>query len=137
MVEYTLILNSDQAKEIGYAVEILMRMKINQPEEISRAVLEGIYDKIGFEEYLRRRNEADEHLKRAFAAMFPDLSEIRKDNEWYKLYNLYQVIRYAVHQAENPESKGVDSYPPIQFTDDEPLPECKWKKVKDNEKQNN
>lgn len=130
-IEYKLTMNSEQAKEVRYAVELLMRMKINQPEEISRAVLEGIFDRIGFEEYLRRRDEADEHLKRAFAAMFPDLSEIRKDNEWYRLYNLYQVIRYAVHQAENPESKGVDSYPPMQFTDDEPMPKCEWNEKKE------
>ena len=127
MIEYVLTLNSDQAKETLKAVELLMRLKINQPEEISRTVLDGMYERIGCDEFCKRRDEANEYLHKAFEAIFPHWSEVQKDEEWYRLYNLYQVIRYQIHLAEHPNSTGVDSYPPTQFTD-EPIPECTWRK---------
>lgn len=130
MTEYTLKMNSIQARETLNAVELLMRLKINQPEEISRAVLDGMFERIGCDEFCRRRDRANEHLRAAFQEIFPTWDEVKKDEQWYRLYNLYQSIRYAIHQAEHPNSTGVDSYPPIQFTD-EPIPECEWKVVED------
>ena len=65
MIEYTLTLNSAQARETLKAVELLMRMKINQPEEISRGVLDGMYEEIGCDEYCRRRDIANGYLKQA------------------------------------------------------------------------
>ena len=128
-IEYTLTMNSRQAKECLKAVELLMRMKINQPEEISRAVLDGMYERIGIDEYIRRKNGANEYLRAAFAAIFPTWDEVQKDDEWYVLYNIYQAIRYQIHLAEHPGSTGVDSYPPMQFTD-EPIPKCEYRKMK-------
>jgi len=127
MFEYTLTLNSAQAREVLKAVELLMRLKIDQPEEISRAVLDGIYGMIGCDEFCKRRDVANGYLRMAFNAIFPYREQIVKDDEWYRLYNLYQAIRYQIHLAENPEGKGVDSYPPIQITD-EPIPKCEWRK---------
>lgn len=128
MIEYTLKLNSDQAKETLKAVELLMRLKINQPHEISRAILDGIYERIGIDEYLKRKDKANEYLDEAFAAIFPTWDEVKKDEEWYRLYNIYQAIRYQIHLAEYPNSTGVDSYPPMCLTD-EPIPECTWKET--------
>ena len=132
MIEYTLTMNSEQAKECLKAVELLMRLKINQPEEITRAVMpenyweDGKVDNQKFDYFINRRDEANECLKLAFARIFPIWESVKKDAEWYRLYNIYQVIRYAIHEAEHPQTTGVDSYPPTQFTADEPLPGCSW-----------
>lgn len=126
-VEYTLHLNSEQAVTLLKAVEVLMRMKIDQCEEISRAVLDGMYERLGCYEYCRRRDAANAHLTSAFAEIFPTWNDVKKDAEWYRLYNLYQSVRYARHEAEYPNGTGVDSYPPMQMTD-EPIPKCEWKK---------
>lgn len=118
-VEYLLHMNSDQAREVLKAVELLMRLKINQPENLPYNLLD-LADK----SYCDKRDEAEPLLRSAFNIMFRDKkSGDWKDSEWYRLYNMYQVLRKALHDVENPSSIGVDSYPPIQFTD-EPLPVC-------------
>ena len=132
MIEYTLTLNSQQAKETLKAVELLMRLKINQPKEVSRNVMADNYwdstkvDKEKFNDYLNRRDKADYYIELGFQNIFPNWESVKKDDEWYRLYNIYQALRYQIHLAENPHSKGVDSFPPSQFTD-EPIPECKWR----------
>ena len=125
-LEYTLTLNSDQAHETLKAVELLMRLKINQPEELSRALLEPMYERIGCYEFCQRRDEANRFLQFAFLKIYPTMNDWMKDDEWYRLYNLYQSLRYAIHNAEHPQSTGVDSYPPTRFTD-EPIPKCEWR----------
>ena len=133
MIEYILTMNSDQAKTCLKAVELLMRLKINQPKEISKAILDEIFEQIGCDEFCRRRDAANEYLEQAFSVIFPNWNEVKKDDEWYRLYNLYQTIRYQIHLAEYPNSIGVDSYPPIQFTD-EPMPKCEFRKDDTNER---
>jgi hypothetical protein len=133
MVEYTITMNEDLCHETLKAVELLMRLKINQPEEIARAVMQDSYywvdghvDNDKFNDFIKRRNEADVYTRKAFEYIFPNRISL-KDEEWYRLYNIYQVLRKGIHDAEHPESKGVDSYSPIRFTE-EPLPDLKWKK---------
>lgn len=125
MVEYTLKLNSQQANYLLKAVELLMRLKINQPKEISRDVLDGMYNRLGIDEYLRRKNLANEYLEKAFAVIFPSYDEVQKDEEWHVLYNIYQAVRYQRHLAEFPNSNGVDSYPPMDLSG-HGIPECTW-----------
>ena len=122
-VEYTLTMTNDQARETLKAVELLMRLKIGQYEEIPFALLD-----LGDNEFCDRRDTAKPFLQAAFGAMSPNRlgSGWKKDNEWYRLYNLYQSLRFAIHNAEHPDSTGVDSYPPTQFTE-EPLPQCEWR----------
>ena len=128
MPEYTLTLTSAQARTMLKAVELLMRLKINQPEEISRAIMDGeFYEHIGCDEFCKRRDIADKHIHEGFKAIFPLWAEVQKDSEWYRLYNLFQSVRYAIHEAEHPDTIGVDSRPPMQFTD-EPIPKCEWRK---------
>lgn len=118
-VDYTLYLNSDQAHETLKAVELLMRLKLNQYEQIPYNLLD-LADK----EYCDKRDEAKPLLEQAFKALFKGKRDDEwKDDEWYRLYNLYQVIRKAIHDAEHPSSTGVDANDPIRFTD-EPLPKC-------------
>ena len=134
-VEYVLTMNSEQAHTALKAIELLMRLKINQPEEIARAVMPDDYfdEKTGkvnkerFNEHIHRRDAADGYVKMAFRQIFPTWDDVRKDEEWYRLYNLYQAIRYQIHLAEHPGSKGVDSRPPMRLTD-EPMPDCRFRK---------
>lgn len=125
MVEYTLKLNSQQTNYLLKAVDLLMRLKINQPKEISRDVMDGMYARLGIDEYLRRENLANEYLEKAFAVIFPSYNEVQKDEEWHVLYNIYQAVRYQRHLAEFPNSKGVDSYPPMDLSG-YGIPECTW-----------
>ena len=120
-MQYILALTPAQAKTVNKAVELLMRLRLNQPEEIPRAVMDSMYERIGCDEFCKRRDQANEYLKTAFLMLFPRFDDVKKDDEWYRLYNVYQVIRYAIHNVENPDGVGVDSYPPTAFTD-EPLP---------------
>lgn len=133
-VEYVLTMNSDQAHTALKAIDLLMRLKINQPEEIARAVMPDDYfdektgkvDKERFNEHIHRRDAANEYMKMAFRQIFPPLEVMTKDAEWYRLYNMYQAIRYQIHLAEHPGSKGVDSHPPMRLTD-EPMPKCEYR----------
>ena len=125
MAEYILTLNSDQAQEALKAIELLMRLRLGQYDQIPFAVLD-----ISDDGFCNKRDRAEPLLQFAFDAMSPEGHPSNhwyaKDDEWYRLYNLYQVIRYAIHQAEHPDSAGVDSYPPIQMTN-EPMPVCEWR----------
>ena len=131
MIEYTLKLNSTQAGEVLKAVDLLMRLKINQPKEISRAVMpddywrDGKVDKDAFDEFIHRRDRADEYLEKAFREIFPTWEDVKKDSEWHTLYNILQALRYQRHLAEYPNSVGVDSYPPMYFGGEQIL-ECSW-----------
>ena len=124
MIEYTLTMNSDQAKSCLKAVELLMRLKINQPEEIPFNLI------LELDDFSKRRDKARPLLEQAFRIMYEGKKTGEwKDSEWYRLYNLYQALRYQIHQAEHPWTTGVDSYPPMRLTD-EPIPACEYKKVK-------
>lgn len=124
-VGYTLHLNSNQAHEALKAVELLMRLKLGQFDTIPFALLDVVED-----DFCKKRDAAAPYLKAACDVYYGDRTSADsrwKDSEWHRLYNLYQVIRYAIHEAEHPETKGVDSYPPTRFTD-EPLPKCEWRR---------
>lgn len=126
--EYTLTMNSGQARTMLNAVELLMRLKLNQPEQFFWALYNTV-EKHTPHEFCSKRDMAKPLIEVALKIMFKDFKDSEwKDDEWYRLYNLYQATRYALHEAENPEGKGVDSYPPMRLTD-EPMPKCEWKRV--------
>lgn len=123
--EYILTLNSDQTRETLKAIELLMRLKLGQYKELSFALLDITKD-----DFCRRKDLSERHLEKAFNELFGGKTDKKtdwKDTEWYRLYNLYQVLRKALHDAENPEGVGIDGYDPIQFTE-EPLPKIRWEK---------
>lgn len=115
---YVLTLTSEQAKVMDKAVELLLRLKLGQYKELAWALMD-----MGEEDFAKKRDEAAPHLLYAFQTMsgkiFPGWD---KDTEWFRLYDLHQVVRHAIHDAEHPETDGVDSYPPI-CTAGEKLPE--------------
>ena len=128
MLTYTLTMTGEQAKTVNKAVELLMRLKINQPHEIPRAVMEyGMYNDLGVDEFCKRRDAAEPHLDAAFREIFTKWEEVKKDHEWHVLYNVYQAIRYQIHEAEHPQSTGVDSYPPIN-SGGVGIPKCTYEK---------
>jgi len=123
MTEYILTLNPDQIKEINKAVDLLMRLKINQYKEIPFALVD-----IGDNRFCEKRNLANPYLKLAFDALYSDKQDNEwKDSEWYRLYNIHQVIRKAIHDVERPNSVGIDADQPIAFGG-EPLPKIEWRK---------
>ena len=130
--EYKLTLNSSQARTVLKAVELLMRLKINQPKEIIWDVMDTDPNRRD-PDFFKHRDIAERLLVHAFDEIFylklnkMVLNESEwKDAEWYRLYNTYQVMRKALHDAENPEGDGFDAYPPMQFTE-EPLPGIEWR----------
>ena len=123
MNKYELILDSNQARETLKAVELLMRLKLSQHEELSRAILEPMWDRIGCDEFCRRRDNANQYLKPAFSYLLPTMEDRQKDKEFNILYNLYQALRYAICCAETPDSTGVNSNPPSHLNS-EPIPLC-------------
>ena len=126
--EYILTLNSHQAHEILKVVELLERWKLKQPDIMSHMLLD--YEEMSIDEYCERRDKLNRALKEAMDIAIPHdptYTKKLKDDEWYLLYNITQALRYAVHQAEHPNTTGVDSYPPLQLGG-QPVPECEWRK---------
>ena len=124
MIEYTITMNSDQAHELCRAVELLMRLKLGQYNELPYMLLD-----LGAKDYCERRDDARPHLEKAFDALFRGKGPGDwKDEQWHRLYDLFQVLRYMIHEAEHPDSIGVDSYPP-RSSNGEPLPEWSWCKT--------
>lgn len=121
---YTLTMSSAQCHAVCESVEFLMRLRMAQTDEIPRHVLEW-GEGLGVDEWCRRRDEAEPLLNAAFRILFPSWTEAKRDN---RLYDLYQVTRKAIHDAEHPETTGVDSYP-LMETAGEPMAKCEWRKV--------
>ena len=124
-IEYTLKLNSAQVGVVLHALDLLNRIIINQPSHVTSVALDGMYNRIGIDEYCRRRDKANDYMKLAFSEIFRSEADVLKTEEWDTSYNILQALRYQRHLAEYPNSKGVDSYPPIYFGG-EPVPECTW-----------
>lgn len=125
-VTYTLVMSSAQARVVNKAIDLLMRLKLKQYGEIPPAVLNWGAE-IGCDEYCKRRDHAEPHLRIAFDALFPTWDGVRKSLEWNRLYDLHQVIRKAIHDAEHPQTTGVDSYPPL-CTAGEKMAKCTFEK---------
>ena len=120
---YTLTMSAEQCHAVCEAVEFLMRLRMAQSDEIPRHVLEW-GEGLSCDEWCRRRDEAEPILHEAFRILFPSWTEAKRDN---RLYDLYQVTRKAIHDAEHPEGTGVDSYP-FMCTAEEAPAKCEWRK---------
>jgi len=121
-MNYELTISSAQIKEIAKSVELLMRLKLGQYRELTYSLCDI------FKEPTEKLDSIDAVLKTAFEIINKDKKPTDyKDDEWYILYDIYQVLRKALHDTEHPEGQGVDSYEPLQLST-EPLPKCKWNK---------
>ena len=121
-VEYTLTASSTQMNEILKAVELLMRLKLGQYQELVY-VLGDVNNPLDS----GKLSDVDTLLKQAFKVLNQNKPvKEYKDVEWHQLYDLYQVLRKAVHDAEHPDGKDLDASEPMQFGE-EPLMKVKWK----------
>lgn len=110
-MKYRLTMTSEQVKEANAAIELMMRLKLAQYRELPYTLMD-----ISDTEYCEKRDDAMPHLKAGFDAMFRGRKDYEwKDREWYVLYNLHQVIRHAIRNAEFPDSNSVWSTPPMDF----------------------
>lgn len=106
-MQYRLTLSTAQARAADKAIELLLRLKIGQYDVIPENVMDMTAD---VDSYCKHRDAAKPHLaalQRVFETYY------HKDDEWHRLYDLHQVIRKAIHDAEHPGTVGVDSYPVV------------------------
>lgn len=119
--EYTLRMNSEQTHELLQAVELFMRLKLGQYQELPFALIP-----LNRKDFCERRDEANLRLKEAFRWMQGYLAANEyKDREWHVLYNILQAVRYQVHNAEHPDTVGVDSTPPVDIGE-AGVPKCTY-----------
>ena len=117
-MKYQLELSQTQMKETLKAVELLMRLKIGQYQEL-------VYDLCDIHDPDKTIDvdTIDGLFKKAFDFMNKDKKPNEyKDKEWYVLYDVFQVLRKSVHDSEHPT---VDVYDLFQLST-EPLPKCTW-----------
>ena len=119
-VEIVLHLNQQQAQEVLKATELLLRLKLGQFKELAFNLLD-----ISADDFCEKRDAAEEPLKSAADIFFKcKKPEVRKDSEWYRLYNLFQVLRKAIWTSAGRDDKLSEIGASIfQFTE-EPIPKC-------------
>lgn len=112
-MKYRLTMTPEQAREVSRACELYMRLKLGQYEELPFALMD-LSDK----DFAEKRDEAKKYLKPGFDAMLKGRPfDKAKDAQWHTLYNLHQVVRHAIWQAEFPGTGGVWSYEPMDMGD--------------------
>ena len=134
--EYILTLNAAQAREVQNALDAIMRWMLKQPEIMREDLPDRLDWSKGpeFDASLAKRNAATDLLKAANDLMCPydfykDADKPLKDDQWHRIYNIYQVIRHAIWEAESDhEHWTVASGEPFP-SGDEPLPKIEWKKA--------
>lgn len=105
--------------ELAKANELLMRLKLGQYQELVYLLCD-----INDPEKTEKVSAVDTMFRQAFEFMNDGKKPNEyKDEEWFILYDLYQVLRKAMHDAENPQGKGLDSQEAFQ-TSKEPLAKC-------------
>lgn len=132
--EYTLTLTTAQAREVQNALEAIMRWILKQPDIMREYLPDRLDWESDFDVSLAKRDAATELLKAANDLMCPhsyiDTPSIPlKTYQWHRIYNIYQVIRHAIWEAESDhEHWTVASGEPFP-SGDEPLPKIEWKKA--------
>ena len=133
--EYVLTLSTAQAREIKNALEAIMRWKLRQPD-IMREYLPDRLDWTSgpdFDVSIAKRNAATELLKAANDLLCPynyheENKKPLKDDQWHRIYNIYQVIRHAILETESDKAYyTVDSKEPFP-SGAEALPGIEWRK---------
>ena len=139
MVEYILTLDKEQAKEIQNALEVIIRWKLKQPELMKDYLPDRLNWKRGvdFDISLSKRKAATELLRAANDLLVPydysnpSLDQPLKDEQWHRIYNIFQVIRHAIWESEESHAYWtVDSGDPFDSYG-VGLPKIEWKKKDD------
>lgn len=136
-VQYTLTVSETQLALIGEALNSYTRLRLGQYSDYVNEIAENgyVYDKSNpnnarlFNEYIKRRNDAQELLEQAYNVAAPDVYKRKISQQMQNAIDIWHVIRYQFYlnrkaQPGFVEHYTVDSYPPSQFGD-EPLPKLK------------
>lgn len=101
-IEYKLTLTSEQAKAIDKAVELLLRLKLGQYEELPFYLTD-----ISRDDFCERRDIAKLYLKQAFAAMQDYRNDTEwKDDEWHIKRTNGTMLRSNSGTAQTERSQG-------------------------------
>jgi len=98
MNKYTIELTEEQMRLIAHCMEDIVRFASGQYK--LQYTIEQIIKDVPFEEYMERRNNAEEHLRQAKRALLPDFA----DNQSYGynstefIGNTYQIYRTIMYQ---------------------------------------
>lgn len=119
----TITMDDDMARAVLDAVELSMRLRLNQPEELCWKFLD-VCDK----DFYDKRDKVVPLLKQAFDIIFPyedyvERGRIWKNDEWYRLYNVFQTMNHVF---------GIGNFPPLQLTY---IPLPKVKRTEDGEQE--
>lgn len=96
--KYTIELSEDQMRLIADCMDDVSRFASGQWQ--LRQTIEAMVEGLPFDEQIKRRNEAEEYLRRAKRVLLPDFA----DNESYGyngtefIGNTYQIYRTIWHQ---------------------------------------
>lgn len=123
--KYVLTLTREQAITAQNALELYARLKIGQLDRITELMLEAR----SVDEYLQRRNDANDLLKVVACIIFgrneygkPDC---QKDALHYRAWNIYAALRYQMAWHDHPEGGwGVHFDKPYPLGG-EAVPECR------------
>ena len=128
-MKYKIELSENQARVVQNALESYLRLRMGQffdyADEIASAGYE--YDKDNprnselFNEYINRRNDAEDMFNRAFRTAQPKMQN--KTDDMITAEDIWRTIRYR-RWSDREEPKPhytVDAYPPMRIGN-EPLP---------------
>lgn len=116
--------NTDEAQLIKFTLEEYFRLRLNQWFDFTSdiALADFVYDKDNpensrlFNEYIHRRNEAQEQFTEYFGRLRP--WNTRQTIDMLRAQDIWQVIRHKLYldRGGDPNSYVVDARPPMTLT---------------------
>ena len=128
---YNMSLSRNQLRVINVALETYFRVLMGQHFDLATEVALNGYEynpedpdnSRKFDDYIERRNEAQDLYDKAFRVANPNLNAVKKTPDMRTAIDIWHVIRHQFY-LERPEPKDhwtVDSTVPFQIAE-EPLP---------------
>lgn len=130
-VKYVLTMTEEQARCVVAALDLSMRIRIGQWNEIVEQCLECDYDNI--DDYLRKKEDAVRILEKAREIVMPELQGRMMACSWgvYKFeqteraFNILKAVRSAIAWHYNPEGGiTVNFDKPRAVNVEEEMPKC-------------
>lgn len=125
-IEYVLTLTPQQAQTIRDAVDLMMRLKIKQPEELAFKLIPAD------PHFCEKRDKANPLFKAGFDALFDGKDSTEwKDAEWHRLYGIFQVLRHEIFMQNGGSqySWSIAADKPRITLESEPLPKIEVRKL--------
>ncbi|MBR1760809.1 MAG: hypothetical protein IJ741_06470 [Schwartzia sp.] len=133
-MRFTLDVNEEQAKLIQDALELYIRVRIGQWQEVAEVCMVK-NDELSGEEYVAQKNRVRPLLGEARAICFSELGTdlcgsygVSRFADTRAAYDVFQVIRRELSWARHPKgARTLDFDKTTQFSD-LPMPVCKKSK---------